>query len=95
MCFYDSWIDEESGTVNFITELFTSGTLRQYVLADAVRSDVQCSSSLHATEAVLQVPTETQEPWEERAEEVGMANSSGTRVPAWAQSTDHTPRSEV
>ena len=33
MCFYDSWIDEESGTVNFITELFTSGTLRQYVLS--------------------------------------------------------------
>lgn len=32
MCFYDSWIDEESGTVNFITELFTSGTLRQYVV---------------------------------------------------------------
>ena len=32
MCFYDSWIDKESGTVNFITELFTSGTLRQYVL---------------------------------------------------------------
>lgn len=31
MCFYDSWIDQESGTVNFITELFTSGTLRQYV----------------------------------------------------------------
>lgn len=31
MCFYDSWIDKESGTVNFITELFTSGTLRQYV----------------------------------------------------------------
>lgn len=29
MCFYDSWIDEDSGTVNFITELFTSGTLRQ------------------------------------------------------------------
>ena len=29
MFFYDSWIDEENGTVNFITELFTSGTLRQ------------------------------------------------------------------
>lgn len=29
MYFYDSWVDEDNGTVNFITELFTSGTLRQ------------------------------------------------------------------
>lgn len=29
MSFYDSWIDREKHTVNFITELFTSGTLRQ------------------------------------------------------------------
>ncbi|KAJ0266803.1 serine/threonine-protein kinase WNK4 [Hirschfeldia incana] len=28
--FYTSWIDVESHTLNFITELFTSGTLRQY-----------------------------------------------------------------
>ncbi|PNH04167.1 putative serine/threonine-protein kinase [Tetrabaena socialis] len=30
MTFYDSWLDNKNGTVNFITELFTSGTLRQY-----------------------------------------------------------------
>lgn len=30
MTFYDSWVDNANGTVNFITELFTSGTLRQY-----------------------------------------------------------------
>lgn len=27
--FYTSWIDVESRTFNFITEMFTSGTLRQ------------------------------------------------------------------
>ncbi|KAH0937448.1 hypothetical protein HID58_004909 [Brassica napus] len=27
--FYTSWIDVDSHTLNFITELFTSGTLRQ------------------------------------------------------------------
>jgi WNK lysine deficient protein kinase len=30
MSFYDSWYDPKTYTVNFITELFTSGTLRQY-----------------------------------------------------------------
>jgi WNK lysine deficient protein kinase len=30
MSFYDSWFEQKSLTVNFITELFTSGTLRQY-----------------------------------------------------------------
>lgn len=28
--FYDSWIDEKKKTMNMITELFTSGSLRQY-----------------------------------------------------------------
>ena len=27
--FYASWIDEDTHDVNFITEMFTSGTLRQ------------------------------------------------------------------
>ena len=30
--FYNSWIDDKKKTVNIITELFTSGNLRQYVL---------------------------------------------------------------
>ncbi|KAI3428748.1 hypothetical protein D9Q98_007570 [Chlorella vulgaris] len=30
MSFYDSWYDPRTYTVSFITELFTSGTLRQY-----------------------------------------------------------------
>ena len=30
MTFHDSWLDDRAATVNFITELFTSGTLRQY-----------------------------------------------------------------
>ncbi|KAG2448511.1 hypothetical protein HYH02_006402 [Chlamydomonas schloesseri] len=30
MTFFDSWLDNKNNTVNFITELFTSGTLRQY-----------------------------------------------------------------
>ena len=30
--FYNSWIDDKQHTVNMITELFTSGNLRQYVL---------------------------------------------------------------
>jgi WNK lysine deficient protein kinase len=29
MTFYDSWLDPKDFTVNFVTELFTSGTLRQ------------------------------------------------------------------
>lgn len=30
MSFHDSWLDQKTYCVNFITELFTSGTLRQY-----------------------------------------------------------------
>ncbi len=30
--FYNSWVDDKKKTVNMITELFTSGSLRQYVL---------------------------------------------------------------
>lgn len=29
---YSSWVDDKQKTVNMITELFTSGSLRQYVL---------------------------------------------------------------
>lgn len=29
--FYNSWVDDKKKTVNMITELFTSGSLRQYV----------------------------------------------------------------
>lgn len=29
MKFYDEWLDKNTYTINFITELFTSGTLRQ------------------------------------------------------------------
>jgi WNK lysine deficient protein kinase len=46
MFFYDSWIDEKNGTVNFITELFTSGTLRECVPArSSLSSAVRPSSS--------------------------------------------------
>lgn len=31
MTFHDSWLEKQGYTVNFITELFTSGTLRQCV----------------------------------------------------------------
>lgn len=30
--FYNSWLDDKNNNINFITEVFTSGTLRQYVL---------------------------------------------------------------
>nr|CAB3459913.1 unnamed protein product [Digitaria exilis] len=30
--FYNSWLDRKNNNINFITEVFTSGTLRQYVL---------------------------------------------------------------
>ncbi|GMH39825.1 hypothetical protein BSKO_07729 [Bryopsis sp. KO-2023] len=30
MTFYDSWLDEKSNTLNFITELFTDGSLRKF-----------------------------------------------------------------
>lgn len=29
---YNSWVDDRRKTINMITELFTSGNLRQYVL---------------------------------------------------------------
>ena len=29
--FYNSWLDRKNNNINFITEVFTSGTLRQYV----------------------------------------------------------------
>ena len=29
--FYGSWVDTENGNINFITEIFTSGNLRQSV----------------------------------------------------------------
>jgi len=28
--FYNSWVDTKNDNINFITEIFTSGTLRQY-----------------------------------------------------------------
>ena len=31
--FYNSWLDKKNNNINFITEVFTSGTLRQYVLS--------------------------------------------------------------
>lgn len=30
MTFYDSWLDEKTQTLNFITELFTDGSLKKY-----------------------------------------------------------------
>ncbi|TVT99661.1 hypothetical protein EJB05_34452 [Eragrostis curvula] len=30
--FYNSWLDKKNNNINFITEVFTSGTLRQFVL---------------------------------------------------------------
>lgn len=30
--FYSSWVDSKHDNINFITEIFTSGTLRQWVL---------------------------------------------------------------
>jgi serine/threonine protein kinase len=48
MYFYDSWVDEQNGTVNFITELFTSGTLRQCVPAlRALPEQRWCVLDLH------------------------------------------------
>lgn len=30
--FYNSWVDTKTENINIITEIFTSGTLRQYVI---------------------------------------------------------------
>ena len=38
MTFYESWLDPKTYCINFITELFTSGTLRQCVLRMLMRS---------------------------------------------------------
>jgi WNK lysine deficient protein kinase len=42
MTFYDSWLDPKTHTVNFITELFTSGTLRQYAPRSRARLLERC-----------------------------------------------------
>ena len=44
MTFYDSWLDPKTYCINFITELFTSGTLRQCapVATPLVLIDRQC-----------------------------------------------------
>lgn len=34
MKFYTSWVDTSNRNINFITEMFTSGTLKQYVLLE-------------------------------------------------------------
>ncbi|KAH0934376.1 hypothetical protein HID58_011493 [Brassica napus] len=39
--FYNSWIDDKNKTVNIITELFTSGSLRKYGIKPASLSRVQ------------------------------------------------------
>lgn len=36
--FYNSWVDKKRDNINFITEIFTSGTLRQYVTYTVVLS---------------------------------------------------------
>lgn len=41
MKFYHSWIDPKNLTINFITELFTSGTLRQCAPWHVAVSDVR------------------------------------------------------
>lgn len=34
MKFYTSWVDTANRNINFVTEMFTSGTLKQYVPAE-------------------------------------------------------------
>lgn len=36
MKFYTSWVDTAKRNINFVTEMFTSGTLKQYVFCDFV-----------------------------------------------------------
>lgn len=47
MKLYHSWVDDKQKTVNMITELFTSGSLRQYVLL--IVSHFYCILWLHFT----------------------------------------------
>ena len=47
MSFHDSWLDQKTMCVNFITELFTSGTLRQCVLLQTLIPACY-NSSLHS-----------------------------------------------
>lgn len=34
MKFYTSWVDTANRNINFVTEMFTSGTLKQYVFCE-------------------------------------------------------------
>ena len=74
--FFNSWVDEKQRTINIITELFTSGSLRQYVIN---------FTSLCFTFYIylfiyfcVQVPTKAQEYRHEGYKELGETNSSGS-----------------
>lgn len=53
--FYNSWIDDKNKTVNIITELFTSGSLRRYVSITQHLSPLYCFVSFWSLSASLLV----------------------------------------
>ena len=61
MTFYDSWLDQKTYSVNFITEMFTSGTLRQYVLIPVLWLETPSSVLVEqvAADCCIQLPTQS------------------------------------
>ena len=47
MTFFDSWMDPKSYHINFITELFTSGTLRQCAPLSRAACRMQAFENTH------------------------------------------------
>lgn len=62
MKLYHSWVDDKNKTINMITELFMSGTLRQYVCFVGFSCfPLSCSAVIFASETIgahfgLQIP---------------------------------------
>lgn len=55
MKLYHSWVDDKQRTVNMITELFTSGSLRQYVLLIVSHFVLYSLAAFYAFEALMQL----------------------------------------
>lgn len=51
--FYNAWVDDQKNTINMITELFTSGNLRQYVLLILVILPSYCFAALCAIKLIM------------------------------------------
>eukprot|EP00958_Prasinococcus_capsulatus_P009546 scaffold928_cov370-Prasinococcus_capsulatus_cf.AAC.3 len=97
---YHSWVDKTRGEVNFITEIFTSGTLREYApwrggarpKLRAARNDAKDRVDVVWLDQVSQ---ETSARGPQGSAQLVKADPQGPSVPAQPRSANHPPRPEV